>query len=194
MSDPLDALVAGIVARDEGAFATLYDHIADDLASFAYRMLRDRHTAEDAVQQAFLELARSCSNLRGDGRSLRAWLYRSVRFSVLDEVRRRSRRPELPTDEVPELPVSDSPVEGWDPRIEKALAALTPRHRAVLLLRYVEGFEPAEIARILGINRAAAYATSARAEAALRRALGTVESGALPASQLGEGDPLPGGQ
>ena len=99
MSDypELDAIMDGIRARDEAAFAVAYEHTASPLASFANGFVHDRGFAEDAVQQAFLELVKASPSLQGDGRSLRAWLFRSVRFTCLDELRRRNRRPEALT-------------------------------------------------------------------------------------------------
>jgi RNA polymerase sigma-70 factor (ECF subfamily) len=145
-------------------------------------MLRDRGAAEDAVQQAFLELARAAPTIKGDGRSLRAWLYRSVRFSCLDEVRRRKRRPEQPTLDVPDHGIEDQIVEG-DPRLQEALMKLGERHRAILVLRHVIGCPVDEVAQILGSNRTAVYAASARAERRLRRELTGVESRADAASE-----------
>ena len=157
-----DALVDGVRARSEQAFTTVYQLVASDLLSFANGMLRDVGAAEDAVQQAFLELARAAPTIKGDGHSLRAWLYRSVRFSCLDEIRRRKRRPEQPTQDLPEHGVDDQIVEG-DPLLQEALMNLAERHRAILVLRHVIGCSVDEIAQILGSNRTAIYAASARA-------------------------------
>ena len=177
-----DALVDGVRARSEQAFTTVYQLVASDLLSFANGMLRDIGAAEDAVQQAFLELARAAPTIKGDGRSLRAWLYRSVRFSCLDEIRRRKRRPEQPTQDLPDHGVDDQIVEG-DPLLQQALMNLGERHRVILALRHVIGCSVDEIAQILGSNRTAIYAASARAERRLRRELTDVESGADAASQ-----------
>jgi RNA polymerase sigma-70 factor (ECF subfamily) len=148
-------------------------------------MLRDRAAAEDAVQQAFLELVKAAPELRGDGRSLRAWLYRSVRFTCLDELRRRSRRPEELTGMVPE-PL-EAPYDPHDlllsPEVEAALDALTPEQRSVVLLRHVAGLSGGEVAEVLGSNRPAVYAMAARAEASLRRKLRPVESSVAAASE-----------
>ncbi len=171
-----DALVDGIRTRSDEAFGALYRLVAPDLLSFANGMLRDRGAAEDAVQQAFLELARAAPTIKGDGRSLCAWLYRSVRFSCLDEIRRRERHPERPVEEVPDrIALVSQSVDG-DPTLHAALMRLNPRHRAVLVLRHVIGHSFDEIAEILDTNRTAAYAISARAERRLRRELMTVES------------------
>ena len=177
-----DSLVDGVRARSEQAFATVYQLVASDLLSFANGMLRDLGAAEDAVQQAFLELARAAPTIKGDGRSLRAWLYRSVRFSCLDEVRRRKRRPEQPTSDLPDHGVEDGIIEG-DPLLQEALMKLGERHRAILVLRHVIGCSVDDVAQILGSNRTAIYAASARAERRLRRELTGVESKPDAASQ-----------
>lgn len=174
-------LVDRIRERDEEAFASVYQILASDLLSFAAGMLRDRASAEDAVQQAFLELARAAPSIEGDGRSLRSWLYRSVRFTCLDEIRRRGRRPEVPTDQLPAVVESDPELP--DPILREALMGLSERQRTIILLRHVAGFRPREIASIVGTTVAGVYASSTRAEATLRRLLETVENGSASASE-----------
>jgi RNA polymerase sigma-70 factor, ECF subfamily len=159
-------LVDGIRRRSDAAFRAVYEATADGLASFAYGMLGNRTSAEDAVQQAFLELVAAAPGLRGDGRSLRVWLYRSVRYTCLDELRRRSRRPEDLSDRIPEL--FDQQVPDVPPELDDALSRLSPRHRSLLMLRHVAGLSPEEIARVAKTNRGAVYAALARAEKRLR--------------------------
>lgn len=180
-ADALDELVDGIRLRSEEAFTAVYTLTANGLASYAYGMLRDRLSAEDAVQQAFLELTRAAPTLRGDGRSLRAWLYRSVRFTCLDEIRRRGRRPEVVTDTIPDAGYTDE-LDLPDPALQTALLALSERQRSLLLLRHVVGLTADEVARVMQSNRSAVYAATARAERRLRKLLEGVESGAAPAS------------
>ena len=174
MSDypELDRIMDGIRARDEGAFAVAYRHTADPLASFANGMVQDRVFAEDAVQQAFLELVKASPSIEGDGRSLRAWLFRSVRFSCLDELRRRRRRPEALTSQPPEPTASPSiEVETADPDLVAALQQLSERQRTLLALKHIIGLDGNEIVDIVGGNRAAVYAATARAERHLRNLL-----------------------
>lgn len=184
----LDELVDGIRNRDEAAFGTVYRLTASGLVSFAYGMLHDRLAAEDAVQQAFLELTRAAPTLRGDGRSLRSWLYRSVRFSCLDELRRRSRRPETPYDRVPDSAVTDD-VDDIDPDLRAALMTLTDNQRELVVLRWVVGMTPEEIAGVVGSNRAAVYAALSRAQRSLQRSLTSVESLGTAASVSVETEP-----
>ena len=179
--DALDEHVDGVRSRSEEAFSAVYTLMANGLASYANGMLRDRLAAEDSVQQAFLELARAAPSLRGDGRSLRAWLYRSVRYSCLDEIRRRERRPEVVTDQVPDAGYRDE-IDLPDPALQAALLALSERQRSLLVLRHVVGLPAAEVAQVMQSNRSAVYAATARAERRLRKLLEGVESGTSPAS------------
>jgi RNA polymerase sigma-70 factor, ECF subfamily len=164
--------------------------MADRLVSYAFGMLRDRQAAEDAVQQTFLELARTAPSLRGDGRALRSWLFRSVRFNCLDEVRRRSRHPERPTADLPETAMLDTePCVALDPELQEALDQLTEQQRSIIVLKHVLGYSGAEIAEILGSNRTAVYAAATRAERRLHKSLAPVESVSGAASQWVEDRP-----
>lgn len=170
-ANELDQWVDGIRNRSDAAFTAVHVALADDLLSFANVMLRDRRAAEDAVQQAFIELVNAAPRLRGDGRSLRAWLYRSVRFTCLDEVRRRHRHPETPTDQVPETAVDEQAQEWTDTHLVAALDQLSERQRSLIVMRHVGGLSGAEIATATRSNRTAVYAAVRRAERRLRRLL-----------------------
>jgi RNA polymerase sigma-70 factor (ECF subfamily) len=111
---------------------------------------------------------------------LRAWLYRSVRYTCLDEIRRRGRRPEVVTDAVPDTGYTDD-LDLPDPALQEALLSLSERQRSLLLLRHVVGLPAADVAKFMSTNRSAVYAATARAERRLRQLL-TVESESRPAS------------
>lgn len=169
---PLDPHVEGIRDRSEDAFRAVYEMTVDDLVSFAFGMLGDRGAAEDVVQQTFVELIRAAPRIKGRGLSLRAWLFRSVRYGCLDEYRRRSRRPEDLRGDLPEPMIEVDPLAGHlDADLEKALASLSRRHRTVVILRHVVGMSGQEIASVMGTTRKAAYAVLNRAEMNLRSAL-----------------------
>jgi len=153
------------------AFSELYRLLADGLNSFAYSMLHDAAAAEDAVQQAFLELVKAAPTIRGDGRAIRAWLFRSVRFRCLDEIRRRTRRRETLHSDIPDYLLSSGPSPGDGGDLEAALSELTHQQRTVLFLRHVMGMSGHEVAVVLETNRAAVFATAARAERRLRQIL-----------------------
>ncbi len=167
----LDALLEGVRRLAPEAFRDLYEMVADGLNSFAFSILRDQAAGEDAVQQAFLELVKAAPTIRGDGRSLQAWMYRSVRFRCLDEVRRRQRRRENFHGQVPDDLLVTGPSPGGEGDLEAAMSQLTHQQRSVLFLRHVMGMSGHEVAAILETNRAAVFATAARAERKLRQLL-----------------------
>ena len=166
----LDAWVDGIRRGSDEAYRAVYDHTASDLLSFAHGLLRNRASAEDVVQQAFLELVAAAPSFRGRGEALRVWLFKSVRFRCLDQLRRASSR-EIVTDRVPELGVSDETSIDIDPRLVAALDDLSERQRSMVLMRHVVGMSGAEIASVVGLNRAAVYAVVRRAERRLRESV-----------------------
>ena len=169
---PLDSFVEGIRNGSHDAFGEVYNALVDDLASFAFGLLSNRRTAEDVVQQAFLELVKAAPKLKGDGRSLRAWLFRSVRFGCLDEYRRRSRHPETAHEHLPEQPVVDDVlIDHLEPDLERALNSLSVKYRTVVLLKHVVGLSGEEIADVIGSTRRGAYAVLQRAESKLREQL-----------------------
>lgn len=168
----LDEIMNGIRTRNEAAFATAYRQTASGLASFAAGIVDDRRFAEDAVQQAFLELVQAAPSIKGDGRSLRAWLFRSVRFTCIDELRRRARRPEHLAASVPDVGVEPPQTAlDTDPALAAAMGRLTPRQRTLLALRHIAGMDGNEVADVVGGNRAAIYAATKRAERRLRKIL-----------------------
>lgn len=168
---PLDRWVDGVRRRSNSAFAALYEATADDLVSFAYGMLRERAAAEDAVQQAFLELVRAAGRFRGNGEALRVWLFKSVRYRCLDELKRAGRRRERPSHELPDQPVAAHHDPGLEPALERALDALSDKARTMIILRHVVGLSGEEIAAVVGLRRPTVYKALERAEARLRVAL-----------------------
>jgi RNA polymerase sigma-70 factor (ECF subfamily) len=96
-----------------------------------------------------------------------AWLYRTAGFVLANH--RRKGRP-VPVAELPEAADLDDPA--WhavrDDDLRRALAALNPRDRQILLLNAWEGLVGAELAAVLGLTRGGADAALSRARARLR--------------------------
>jgi RNA polymerase sigma-70 factor (ECF subfamily) len=155
----------------------------DALYAFAWRLSRDRHVAEDLVQETF---ARSLAGSHGfvPGTHLKAWLFRILRNAFLDLRRREGRSPLRAVSEVPEdgmaedraLPGTPGDVKLEQIRrlvardIDAALHALTADHRAVVLLD-LEGFSEQEIAAVMDCAPGTVKSRLARARAALRAQL-----------------------
>lgn len=127
----------------------------------ALGMLRDRHAAEDVAQETFVRAFRYYDTFRSDA-ALFTWLYRIAVNLCLDAQRKSGLRPAVPLDELDDAQVgvesSPSPEGVLEIRqlarhTEAALEMLTPNHRAILLLREVEGLSYEEISRVLRIPK-----------------------------------------
>jgi RNA polymerase sigma-70 factor (ECF subfamily) len=117
--------------------------------SLAYHFLHDRDAAEEAAQEVFLSLHRNLARIQS-GEHAGFWLRKVAVQRAIDEARRRKRRPQVALDSVAEPSVKASP---GDPLLGEVLrrliATLAEAPRAVVILRYQEDLDPAEIADIL---------------------------------------------
>jgi RNA polymerase sigma-70 factor (ECF subfamily) len=120
----------------------------------AYLVVHDAAAAEDIAQEAFVAAVRALDRF-DRRRPFGPWLHRIVVNRAIDWARARSLRGEVAEELVPEL-VAREPDgrELGEPRaIAEGLAALSPEHRAVVVLRYVLEYTPGEIADVLELPR-----------------------------------------
>jgi RNA polymerase sigma-70 factor (ECF subfamily) len=149
-------LVERAQAGSRDAFTALVHESVDRLYAIAYRILRDPDQAEDAVQQALIDVWDDLPDLR-DPERFEGWSYRLVVRSSYREARRQ--RATRRVREIDELrAVDDAPGESEAmvriasrDEIERAFRVLTPEHRAVLVLRFYVGLPVSEIAEALQI-------------------------------------------
>ncbi|QXC62474.1 sigma-70 family RNA polymerase sigma factor [Aquihabitans sp. G128] len=124
---------------------------------------------EDLLGDVFVQVARSIGSFQGDEHLLRRWIFTIARNCVVDDRRRRSRRPELADAPVPDRPVDEVGVT--DPDLVRALAGLTPDQREVIGLRFVADLPLEDVAEITGRPVGAVKSMQHRALAALARTL-----------------------
>jgi RNA polymerase sigma factor (sigma-70 family) len=162
----LDLAIAG----DEVAFARIVSAHHDDMARIAFFVCGDLDVAEEAEQAAWAVAYRRLNDLR-DAERLRPWLMSIAANQARQIARSRRRRT------VRELAVGD---EGLPPDVDHAamidLAAaverLDAKDRAIVGLRYIGGFDSAEIGRALGMTSSAVRVRLHRLLGRLRKDLG----------------------
>ena len=157
------------------AFDALYRSTADSVYAYAFSLLRDRAGAEDATALAFERAYRRRGRYDPGKGSERAWLFAIARNAALDELRRRRRTAALVADpEDPEAAgaVADGPEAGERRAVVRdALAALEPRDRELVALKFYGGLSNAEIAVLLGVSESNAGTRLHRVVAKLREAV-----------------------
>lgn len=140
--------------RTSDGFAVFFAHERPRLEVLAYRIVRDRHHAEDVVNNAAIRVWNRCQ--REVPNAPVAFLVRAVQNEALDHLRRQARRPRttalLPADEGRRF-TSDTVTTAFDDRDEIAqlLPLLSERQRTALELRYLHGLSDSEIAEQLGM-------------------------------------------
>jgi RNA polymerase sigma-70 factor (ECF subfamily) len=148
---PANDLLVLARAGDQEAFGMLIRRHQQMVFSIALHMLRHRSTAEDLAQEVFLDLYRSLGRLESEAHVV-SWLRRVTGHRCIDEIRRRRHRPETVTDALPDAGSSPQPEDVFVVRRMQTLVADLPaRARAVVILRYQEEMDPADIAETLGM-------------------------------------------
>ena len=167
-----EALVIRAQQGDRGAFESLTRAHYTRLYRVAKSILRDRHTAEDATQQAFLDIWRYIRRLREPGK-FDGWSYRLLVHACYAEAKRTKPR----IGEVESLSADIvSTVDAYSAladrdQLEHAFRQMSLDHRTVIVLRHLIGMTPEEVADLLGVPRQTVYSRLRRAEAALQSAL-----------------------
>ena len=163
-----EQLMAQVNAGDQHAFTALIHRYEAPLFNYARKMLGNASDAEEIFQESFLRVYLHRARFR-PGAPFRPWLYRIATNLCKDRLRYRKRRPEIPVSSL----ARPGEETGYDPlgneagtaiqpdeaamarelavRMEKALAALSVKHRAVFLMAHQEGLSYAEIATALRI-------------------------------------------
>ena len=158
-------------AQDEAEYAEVVAALSARLFHTAYAVCRDRAVAEDAVQSALTTAYLSWRRVRAAD-SPEAYLRRMVLNQLFSWRRRAAWRNEEPRAEVPDRAGTshEDQVVAHD-EVWRALSALPPRQRAVVVLRYYEDLTEAQIAEALGIRPGTVKSQTSAAMAHLRRAL-----------------------
>ena len=148
-----EALVALVARGDEGALAELYDRVGRVAYGLAFKVLRDDRLAEDAVQEAFLQVWRGATDYRPERAKASTWVLTFVHRRAVDLVRREERRRSEPEAALPEPtgPGADEAVVSRSRReiVQDALSRLPADQREAIELAYYGGLTQSELAEQL---------------------------------------------
>ncbi|MBD88939.1 MAG: RNA polymerase subunit sigma-70 [Deltaproteobacteria bacterium] len=163
LNDP--RLLERLRRRDERAFALLFRHSRDRIYNTVLRMVGCPAEAQDVTQEVYLKAYRALAGFRGDA-SVMSWLYRIAVNQVRSRIKHQARRRRLYHDPLDEerqgadrptsagLERPDRLLEGA--RLERflvrALHAMEPDFREVVVLRDIEGLSYAEVQEATGLE------------------------------------------
>ena len=171
------ALVARARSGDEAAFRDLVERYEDLVAATVTGMLGPGPEADDVGQQTFIRFYEALGQYRGQG-GVAPYLTRialNLSLNALDR-RRRWHRRFLSRDAYHALPdpSSESSAHAFDDQelVQRALHHLSPKHRAVIVLRLIDGYSTRETADLLGVPLGTVLSRLARAQRTLKDLLG----------------------
>jgi len=169
----------GLQNLDQQVIGAVYDQYFSEVYRYVLYRMGDSSLAEDVASDVFVRLLEASQNGRGPKTNLKGWLISTASHIVMDNLRRKYRRPEEElSDTMPDL--SPSIASEIDQReqnqiINSAYAQLTPEQQNVLALRFGQGYSLEETANLLNKNVNAVKALQFRALAALQREVGEVD-------------------
>lgn len=161
--DHFDARLVKLARKgDQGAFAELVDLYKDKLFHLGYRMLSNRHEAEDVVQETFLRVHKNWSRY-DDKQKFSTWIYRIATNLCIDRLRKRKPSYYLdaemndqegmdgytlfPGDD--KTPETEYLLSETQRTIHQAIAGLPAKYKSVIILRYLQEMSLQEISEVL---------------------------------------------
>ena len=154
---PDATLVRSLLQQDVSAFEQLYDRHSRVVYALVLRILQQAATAEEVVQDVFLQLWRNAAHYDTARGPFVPWLLTLARNRALDHLRlksERQRRREEQADELP--PVSSAPEYERElderrraERVRALMGGLQPQQKRAIELAYFEGLSHTEIANAL---------------------------------------------
>lgn len=174
-----DRILLDRALADPEAFKDIIERHQAMVYSLAYNFFQNRTLAEDIAQDAYLELFRNLGKLESD-LHLGFWLRQTVTRKCIDQTRRLKHRRHKALEDAPE-PGADPPEQ--DPlladEIERKVATLPEKMRAVVILRFQEDLKLSEIGDILDMPVNTVKTTLRRALQRLRPKVAHLEKGAV---------------
>ena len=159
---------------DREAFGQLYERYVDRIFNYVYYRTGSLHDAEDLTARVFQRAMNHIHNYTDRGVPFSAWLYRIAHNLVANWHRDRSRRQEIPLNDIPVLPSKGEHPETTLVHSEeqedllRLIRRLPPDRQHLLILKFLENLSNAEIGQIMGRSEGAVKSLYHRTLLALR--------------------------
>ncbi len=160
------------------AFGLLYEQYIDRIFNYVYYRTGNLHDAEDLTARVFQRAMNHIRNYTDRGVPFSAWLYRIAHNLVANWHRDRSRRQEIPLNDVPVISSKEDRPESSLVRSQeqesllRMIRQLPPERQTLLILKFVENLSNAEIGQIMGRSEGAVKSLYHRTLLSLRDEIG----------------------
>ena len=152
-------LIKKAINNDMHAFRILVERYQSMAYSVAYKYVNNPHDSEDIVQEAFVRIWKNLSNFQTD-KKFSTWLYRIVTNLALDNLKSKYKTVQKSTGSIESFnPIitDKNPSELLENQelweiVHQASDRLTPKQKAVFVLKDLEGLDTAEVMNILSMN------------------------------------------
>ena len=163
---------------DQDAFGRLYERYAERIFNYVYYRTGNVHDAEDLTARVFQRAMNHIRKYTDRGVPFSAWLYRIAHNLVANWHRDRSRRQEIPIDDLPVITSKEEHPEKSLVRTEeqdallRLIRRLPAERQTLLILKFVEDLSNAEIGQIMGRSEGAVKSLYHRTLLSLRDEIG----------------------
>ncbi|WP_340679829.1 sigma-70 family RNA polymerase sigma factor [Paraglaciecola sp.] len=164
----LDLLVFEAQSGNEKAFECLVIFFHPQLINFACNLSGNHALAKDAVQDVWITMSKKLSKLE-DPRALKSWLFRALRWRILDLVKAKSYQFQAIEDTYLSVELDESEIERQ--QLRKAINKLPDRERSVIYLFYLVELPLAEVALVLEIPQGTVKSRLNKARVSLHQQL-----------------------
>ncbi len=172
-------LVSAALQGDRLAFGELVNRYREGAVAVVYRMTADSHLADEAAQEAFIRAWQRLYSYKPQF-PFRSWIMSIAVHTALDALRSASKQvdiDQLPLEDPTGKPEAELEAKERRAFIQRAVLALPPASRAVLILREYEGLSYHEIAAALDIPIGTVMSRLNYARSQLRQALAPLIEG-----------------
>lgn len=176
--EQLEQLILRCQEGDRQAFMELVESHQNMVFAILYRLLKDRSEIEDLAQEVWVKVYQSIRKLKSPG-AFRSWLHRIALNAFRDRMRQKGNHIAFSLDDNYQMDNGDSikvemeapgllPEEEllqteWQEKLEAAIMELPPSHRAVIIMREIQGMTYDEIAYAMDISLGTVKSRIARA-------------------------------
>lgn len=164
------AIIALVKRGERDAYRVVVERYQERLIALAYDVLKNRAEAEDVAQESFVKAYLALDSFKGDS-SFYTWLYRIAYHMAIDARRKSNRRDEVSAstpvgnedssvslESTLQAPTEADPAAILEQKqrascVDSALRGISPEHRAIIMMRELDGLSYEEIAEVVGISK-----------------------------------------